>query len=264
MQSPHLFEAGMEKEIYLSPKVTIVTIAYNAAATIELTILSVLGQTYNNLEYIIIDGGSTDGTQQIIEKYRGKLAQYISEPDRGIADGFNKGIAMATGLWIGMINADDWYTPYAVETMMHNIGAYDDVCCGNIMLVGANGDERVKKSKVSWLNFGMYIMHPTCFIKKEVYNQVGGYDTGLKIAMDFDMFLRIKRNGFKIKQVDEVIAYMRLDGVSNDTVKMHNEELNVMRRHLNGLSYWGSYLFNYLNRLRWRFFYKDPLRNLAN
>ncbi|WP_184547386.1 glycosyltransferase family 2 protein [Mucilaginibacter sp. FT3.2] len=254
----------MGREIYLSPKVTIVTIAYNAVATIEVTILSVLRQTYNNLEYIVIDGGSTDGTQKIIEKYRGKLAQYISEPDNGIADGFNKGIAMATGSWIGMINADDWYTPNAVEIMMRAVTGYDDVCCGNIMLVGANGVERAKKSKVSWLNFGMYIMHPTCFIKTEVYRQLGGYDTGLKIAMDFDMFLRIKRNGFKIKHVDEVIAYMRLDGISNDTVKMHNEELSVMRRHLNGLSYLSSYLFNYLNRLRWRFFYKDPLRTMAN
>jgi glycosyltransferase involved in cell wall biosynthesis len=254
----------MEKQLYLSPKVTIITIAYNAAATIELTILSVLGQTYENLEYIIIDGGSTDGTQKIIEKYKGKVTKYVSEPDKGIADGFNKGIAMATGRWIGMINADDWYKPNAVEVMMHNISQHDDVCCGNIMLVGSNDFERQKKSKVSWLNFGMYIMHPTCFIKKEVYREVGGYDTGLKIAMDFDMFLRIKRKGFKIRHIDEVVAYMRLDGVSNDTVKMHREELSVMRRHLNGLNYYCSYLFNYLNRLRWRYFYKDPLRNLAN
>ncbi len=254
----------MEKQLYLSPKVTIITVAYNAVATIEFTILSVLNQTYDNLEYIIVDGGSTDGTQAVIEKYKDRLARYISEPDNGIADGFNKGIAMATGRWIGMINADDWYTPNAVELMMHNIAPPDDVCCGNIMLVGANGFERAKKSKVSWLNFGMYIMHPTCFIKTEVYRQVGGYDTSLKIAMDFDMFLRIKRNGFRIKHVNQVVAYMRLGGVSNDTVKMHHEELNVMRRHLTGLSYFNSCLFNYLNRLRWKYFYKDPLRTLAN
>jgi glycosyltransferase len=148
--------------------------------------------------------------------------------------------------------------------MMHSVNKQDDVCCGNIMLIGSNGVERNKKSKVGWLNFGMYIMHPTCFVKKEVYSQVGGYDTGLKIAMDFDFFLRIKNNGFKIKYVDEVVAYMRLDGVSNDAVKMHKEELSVMRRHLKGLSYFNSYLFNYLNRLRWRYFYKDPLRTLAN
>ncbi|WP_183561341.1 glycosyltransferase family 2 protein [Mucilaginibacter sp. SP1R1] len=247
-----------------TPKVTIITVVYNAVATIEDTILSVINQTYTNLEYIIVDGGSTDGTQKIVDKYRDKIARFVSEPDKGIADGFNKGIAMATGSWIGMINADDWYAHDAVEVMMKNGSAKDDVRCGNIMLIGKNGFVRGKKSKVSWLNFGMYIMHPTCFIKKEVYQAVGKYDTVLKIAMDFDMFLRIKYHGFKIKYIDHNVAYMRADGVSSDTVKMHHEELAVMRRHLKGVSYFNSLTFNYLNRLRWRYFYKDPLRTQLN
>jgi glycosyltransferase involved in cell wall biosynthesis len=247
-----------------SPKVTIITVVYNAVATIEDTILSVINQTYANIEYIIVDGGSTDGTLKIIDMYRERIARFISEPDKGIGDGFNKGIAMATGDWIGMINADDWYALNAVEVMINNGSPKDDVRCGNIMLIGKNGFERPKKSKVGWLNFGMYIMHPTCFIRKEVYQQTGKYDTGLKIAMDFDMFLRIKYNGFKISHIDEIVAYMRMDGVSNDTVKMHREELAVMRRHLKGLSYFNSWLFNYLNRLRWKYFYKDPLRTQVN
>lgn len=246
------------------PKVTIITVVYNAEATIEDTILSVINQTYTNLEYIIVDGRSTDGTIKIINRYLERISRFVSEPDKGIADGFNKGIAMATGDWIGMINADDWYTLNAVELMMNNCSAKDDVCCGNIMLVGKNGFVQGKKSKISWLNFGMYIMHPTCFIKKEVYQKVGMYDTSLKIAMDFDMFLRIKYNGFKIKYFDETVAYMRADGVSSDTVKMHREELAVMRRHLRGMSYMSSWLFNYLNRLRWKYFYKDPLRTQLN
>ena len=243
-----------------TPKVTIITVSFNARSTIEDTILSVLGQTYANLEYIIVDGGSTDGTLEIIEKYKDRITKFISEPDKGIADGFNKGIAMATGDWIGMINADDWYTANAVELMMSNGTAGDDVRCGNIMLVGDNGFERIKKSKVSWLNFGMYIMHPTCFIKKEVYQRVGKYDIRLKIAMDFDMFLRIKSKGFKIKYIDELIAYMRTAGVSSDVVKMHKEELAVMHSNLGGLAYIGSWIFNHMNRLRWHFFYKDPFR----
>ncbi|MDN5288726.1 MAG: glycosyltransferase [Mucilaginibacter sp.] len=243
-----------------TPKVTIITVVYNARATIEDTILSVLRQTYANLEYIIIDGGSTDGTLEIIGRYQEKITHFISEPDKGIADGFNKGIAMATGDWIGMINADDWYALNAVELIIGKGAADDDVRCGNIMLIGNNGFERIKKSKVSWLNFGMYIMHPTCFIKKEVYQRVGKYDIRLKIAMDFDMFLRIKSKGFKIKYIDELIAYMRTAGVSNDVVKMHKEELAVMHSNLDGPAYWGSWLFNYMNRLRWRFFYKDPFR----
>jgi glycosyltransferase len=246
------------------PKVTIITVVYNAQATIEDTIVSVLNQTYPNLEYIIVDGGSTDGTLHIIKKYEDRITRFVSEPDKGIADGFNKGIAMATGEWIGMINADDWYALNAVEVMMNNVADDADVCCGDIILIGENGFERSKKSKVSWLNFGMYIMHPTCFIKKEVYQRVGKYDTGLKIAMDFDMFLRIKRKGFNIKYINATVAYMRTAGVSSDTVKMHHEELAVMRRHLKGLRYFNSLVFNYLNRLRWRYFYKDPLRTQLN
>lgn len=247
-----------------TPRVSIITVVYNAVATIEDTIQSVINQTYRNIEYIIVDGGSTDGTLNVVNKYLEHIARFISEPDKGIADGFNKGIALATGDWIGMINADDWYAPHAVAVMMNNGSAKDDVRCGNIMLIGKNGFEREKKSKVSWLNFGMYIMHPTCFIRKEVYRQTGKYDVSLKIAMDFDMFLRIKYSGFKIAHIDETVAYMRMDGVSNDTVKMHHEELAVMRRHLRGLSYFNSWMFNYLNRLRWKYFYKDPLRTQLN
>lgn len=254
----------MQKQLYNPVKVSIITVVYNAVNTIEHTIQSVINQGYSSLEYIIIDGGSTDGTLEIIEKYRKFINRFISEPDKGIGDGFNKGIALATGEWIGMINADDWYAPNVIEKMMAGITTNDNVCCGNIMLLGKNGFAREKKSKVSWLNFGMYIMHPTCFVRKNVYQIVGGYDTGLRIAMDFDMFLRIKRKGFSIKYIDVLVAYMRTDGVSRDVIKMHREELAVMRRHLPGLTYIGSWLFNYMNRLRWKFFYKDPFRSPVN
>lgn len=244
-------------------KVSIITTVFNAVKTIEQTIRSILAQTYPNIEYIIVDGGSTDGTLAIIEKYKYCLSGFISEPDKGIADGFNKGIGMATGDWIGMINADDWYAPNAVELVMQNASYKDDIICGNIMLIGNNGYQRGKKSKVSWLNLGMYIMHPTCFVRREVYKHTGLYDTSLKIAMDFDMYLRIRNEGFTIKYIDELITYMRADGVSSNVTKMFREELAVMRRHLRGLTLLCSWTFNYLNRLRWRYFYKDPFRTTA-
>jgi glycosyltransferase involved in cell wall biosynthesis len=252
------------EQVYKPEKVTIITVVYNAVNTIEDTIKSVINQTYKNIEYIIVDGGSTDGTLEIIEKYRSRIDSFISEPDKGIGDGFNKGISMASGEWIGMINADDWYATDAVDNIMHGVSKDDYVCCGNIRLIGGNGAERDKKSKVSWLNFGMYIMHPSCFVRNCVYRQVGKYDISLKIAMDFDMFLRIKGYGYHIRYVDMMVAYMRMGGVSNNTVKMHREELKVMRRHLHGFDYLLSSLFNYLNRLRWRYFYKDPLREPIN
>jgi glycosyltransferase involved in cell wall biosynthesis len=243
---------------YLIPKVSIITVVYNAVDTIENTIQSVIEQTYPNIEYIVIDGGSTDGTMEVINRYKDRISKIVSERDKGIADAFNKGIALATGDWIGMINADDWYAYNAVERIIMSVTSNDVICCGNLILIGKNGYAECKKSKVSWLNFGMYIMHPTCFVRKEVYRNVGLYDTTLKIAIDFDMFLRIKAAGYRIKYIKEMLAFMHTGGVSSDVVTMHHEELTVMRRHLRSLSYLASASFNYLNRLRWRFFYDSP------
>ncbi|GGH19251.1 glycosyltransferase family 2 protein [Mucilaginibacter phyllosphaerae] len=247
----------METFYNLPAKVTIVTTVYNAVDTIETTILSVINQTYPNIEYVIVDGGSTDGTLNIINKYRDQIAWHISEPDKGIADGFNKGIARATGEWIGMINGDDWYTLNAVELMMERVSTADNICCGNIMLMGGNGHQRIKKSKVSWLNFGMFVMHPTCFVRREVYRQIGQYDTFFKIAMDFDMFLRMKQRGYKIKYINELVVYMRTGGASADVNKMHKEEMAVMRRHLAYPAYLISLLFKQLDIIRWKYFYRD-------
>jgi glycosyltransferase involved in cell wall biosynthesis len=252
------------KKIAYQPKVSIITTVFNAAGTIERTVMSVLRQSYTNIEYIIVDGGSTDGTVELIEQYKDRGVCIISGPDDGIGDGFNKGIRMATGEWIGLINADDWYTLGAVEAVMSSISDKDEVCCGNIGLTGNNGYYRVKKSKVAWLNFGMYIMHPSCFIRKDVYNRIGLYDTKLKIAMDFDLFLRIRRAGIRITYIDELIACMGPGGASSDIKKMHREELRVMRRHLALPELTASAVFNYLNRLRWRFFYRDPFVSKPN
>lgn len=246
------------KVINTLPKVSIVTTVYNAVATIEDTIRSVERQTYPNIEYIVVDGGSTDGTQEIIARHWDRIDKFISEPDKGIADGFNKGISMASGDWIGLINADDWYADDAIETMVRHVTNDDYVYCGNVMLLGPNGYSHVKKSKVGWLNLGMYVMHPTCFVRPVVYRQVGTYDLSLPVAMDYDMFLRIKRRGFPIKYADELVTYMRTGGNSSDPGKAMDDELVVMRRHLAPLDYATSITFNYLNRLRWRLFYKDP------
>ncbi|AMR33975.1 hypothetical protein A0256_22265 [Mucilaginibacter sp. PAMC 26640] len=247
----------MDTQNSIPAKVTIVTTVYNAVHTIETTIRSVINQTYPNIEYVIIDGGSTDGTLNVINKYKNKIAQVVSEPDQGIADGFNRGIARATGQWIGMINGDDWYAPNAVELMMGAVNPGDNICCGNIMLIAGNGYQRIKRSSVNRLNFGMYVMHPTCFVRREVYQQIGQYDCFFKIAMDFDMFLRMKRAGYKIKYVDALIAYMRAGGASADVDSMHQEELSVMRRNLSYPAFLVSLLYKRMDIIRWNFFYKD-------
>jgi len=109
------FQTLMDKKL---PVVSIITIVYNGVRHIEDTIKSVITQTYPNIEYIIIDGNSTDGTQEVIKRYEHKIARWISEKDRGISDAFNKGIAMASGALIGMINADDWYEPDAIASVV--------------------------------------------------------------------------------------------------------------------------------------------------
>jgi len=236
------------KEEKLNYKITIITIVYNSAQTLEQCIISVLGQTYQNIEYVVIDGGSTDGSIDIIKKYEHKVSKWISEKDAGIADGFNKGIKLATGDLIGIINADDWFESDAVETIVGNLNN-SQVYCGNINLVSEKGDIIVRKSKVSWLNYGMYVMHPSVFVKRTVYESVGLFDVNLKIAMDFDLFLRIKKKGYNICYIDKVIANMRTGGKSSDTVSMHKEELAVMKAHLSLGQYILSALFNYANRI---------------
>ena len=115
------------------PVISIITITYNGEKHIEQTIQSVLGQTYPNIQYIIIDGGSTDQTLSIIKKYEQKLYYWVSEKDKGISDAFNKGIAKATGEIVGIINADDWYEPAALEQVAARMGDAD-VCFGDLQL----------------------------------------------------------------------------------------------------------------------------------
>jgi glycosyltransferase involved in cell wall biosynthesis len=234
--------------------VSIITIVYNSDKTLENTIKSVLQQTYPNIEYVLIDGASTDDSLSIIKKYE-KSLKWISEPDKGISDAFNKGIRMCTGDLIGIINADDWYQNDAVETIVKHFNEQYDIYCGNINLID-NSDNifKLKKSKVGYLNLGMHIMHPSVFVTKRVYEKAGLFDIKYKIAMDYDMLLRIKKSGFKFKYIDHPIANMRLTGASADVRKMHAEELQVMQTNLSGWSYILGCLSNYTNRMLYHFF----------
>lgn len=200
------------------PLITIITVSYNAVKTIEDTIVSVLGQTYNNIEYIIIDGGSTDGTLDIIKKYQDKITYWVSEPDKGIYDAMNKGIAKANGELIGIINADDWYELNAIE---QSVEIYKqerfDVLYGNMNFLRRKGyilkitpPENIKKIKKK-----MIICHPSCFITKNAYNKWGLYDKSFKIAADYDLLLRYYIKGAIFKKVNFLIANFREGGVSS-------------------------------------------------
>ena len=197
-----------------TPLVSIITIVFNGELHLEQTIKSVLEQTYYNIEYIIIDGGSTDGSVSIIKKYSDKLAYWISEKDEGISDAFNKGIAKATGGIVGLINADDWYEPNAVETVIKTIENYD-VLYGRLALWKSGKQDVIFTGDHQHLIKEMTINHPTVFVKRYCYLEDGLFDTRYKYAMDYDFVLRLFINARRFKYTPHVLANMRWEGLSD-------------------------------------------------
>ncbi|CAM3516936.1 glycosyltransferase family 2 protein [Pontibacter korlensis] len=194
--------------------VSIITIVYNGEKYLEQTIRSVLGQSYKNIQYIIIDGGSTDGSIEIIRKYESQIAIWISEPDRGISDAFNKGIALATGDLIGILNADDWYEPEAVSKMVAHFKP-DSVLHGNTQYWNENGSRAHQaKPNLDILPLEMSLNHPTVFVSKNLYKRYGVFDLNYKLAMDYQLLLRFYAAGVKFIHIDDIVTNMRLGGVS--------------------------------------------------
>jgi glycosyltransferase involved in cell wall biosynthesis len=198
------------------PLVTIVTVVYNNALHLEQTIESVLGQTYSNIEYLIIDGGSTDGTIGIIERYDYRIAYWVSEADNGISDAFNKGIAASHGEIIGILNSDDWYEEDAVACAveaMGNRGA--DIVYGMLR----TWDSDLKSEEVSadheLLEREMSLNHPAVFATRAAYEKVGLYRTDFRYAMDYEWLLRAKKTGLTFISIDKCLANMRVEGISN-------------------------------------------------
>lgn len=210
----------------LSCKVSIITVVYNGAGTIEQTIKSVLGQTYKNIEYIIIDGASTDGTQQIVEKYVDKIAYYVSEKDEGLYYAMNKGIGKATGEIIGIINSDDWYDINAVKNIVGLFSKKDaEVVYGNTIVVAEDGTKKKNKAGVlQTLWYAAPFRHPSVFVKKSTYEQFGVFDINYLVASDYDLLLRFYSENVRFEYIDEVIAYFRMGGLSTVGRKTGSEE----------------------------------------
>ena len=205
-------------------KITIITVCYNSEKTIKDTLESVLSQTYNNYEYLIIDGKSSDNTLKIIQEYEkkfnGKL-KYVSEKDTGLYNAMNKGIKMASGDVIGIINSDDILTHENVfQKIIDNIKDVDGVYSNLLMLdENLNKPYRLFKSKNVSKKFGWHMPHPTLYLKKEVYDQYGLFNEKYKIAADLDFMLRIIRSNLKLKYVDDYFVYMRSGGASTNGLK---------------------------------------------
>lgn len=201
-----------------NPLISIITISFNSIKTIERTILSVLNQTYKNIEYIIIDGGSTDGTVDIIKKYSDRISYWVSEKDEGISDAFNKGILASHGEIIGIINSDDWYENDALETIINlDNKNHADFYIGalkywnnNKYIIEYPDPEYQKK-----IYYRMtHINHPASFIKRKTYNDVGLFNTKYKYVMDRDLFIRISKCNKRGIFTNKIISNMLSGGVS--------------------------------------------------
>jgi len=224
-------------------KVSIITIVYNNQNCIEDCIQSVQNQIFTNIEHIVIDGGSTDGTQFKIEPYKKKLAYYISEKDNGLYDALNKGIKMATGDIIGILHSDDVF--YNNDTVFNVVTAFEssksDLVYANGMYVekaNTNLVKRIYKSKhfkKRYLSFGWIPLHTTIYVKKEVFEQFGYYDESYSIASDYEISLRwFKNKAIKKYFLDKWVVKMRLGGKST-TVKLQKkksyEDLEIIKKY---------------------------------
>lgn len=198
-------------------KISIITVVYNGAKTIEQTIRSVLGQSYKNIEYIIIDGMSTDGTQEVIEKYIDSIACFISEKDDGLYDAMNKGLRRVTGDIVGIINSDDWYDEKAFEKIVDRFEEKEaDIVYGDLVSIFPDGQEK-RNSGVPLENmwFQMAVMHPTAFVKKNIYERIGHYNTTYKISSDYDFLLKCYSQKLRFEYINEIIAFFRVGGLSS-------------------------------------------------
>lgn len=202
----------------MSVKVSIITVCYNSAATIRKTIESVLRQTYGNIEYIIVDGASKDETLSIIKEYSsvfGERLKIISEPDKGIYDAMNKGIRMAVGILIGILNSDDFYEPMAVEQMVNAMTDEKYQILYGFVRSLKNGQEYcIERHSYKFLQDGM-IEHPACFVTKAVYDDFGCFDTQYISVADYDFMLRMRRiEAIRFYPIDHLITNFALGGMS--------------------------------------------------
>lgn len=223
-------------------KVSLITVCYNSERTIEDTLKSISGQTYKDIEYIVIDGGSTDSTCSIIEKYSSHIAIYKSEKDKGLYDAMNKGVLLATGDIVGILNSDDVYeNENVISEVVDNFSADVDAVFSDLVIVDKDNLDRVERYYSSsyfskkLIRFGLMLPHPTFFVRKKYYNELGLYDTSLPVAADFDLILRFVMSGLKLKRINNVLVRMRNGGKSNggiaSRVKQNIEVMEACRKN---------------------------------
>ena len=231
-------------------KVSVITATWNSGATLRDTIESVLRQSYPNIEHIIVDGGSTDNTMALVQKYESRYngrLHYNSEPDKGLYDAMNKGIRMATGDVVGILNSDDYYTSDDVlEKVVENMNFRDvDAIYGDVHYVNASDLTKCVRYYSSkpfcrcWMRLGFMPAHPSFYCRREVYMKYGLFDYSYKVAADFENLLRliyVKR--IRVAYIPKDFVTMRIGGASSSGIRSHKR---IMRDHLRALKANGVY-----------------------
>ncbi|MEY2922732.1 MAG: hypothetical protein RL108_1358 [Bacteroidota bacterium] len=238
-------------------KISIITVVYNNERTINDALESVLEQTYENIEYVIIDGNSKDKTVSIIKEYESKLGFFVSEQDSGLYDAMNKGINACTGEVIGILNSDDLYQDFdVISDVMENFinDPKLDILYGDLVYVKSNDTNKVVrnwKSKEYYARFfenANVPPHPSLFVRSNVYKEAGFFDLDYKLAADYEFMLRVfKKYNFKTKYINRLITKMRLGGATNQSFS------NIVNQNKEILKAWknnGLYAPFYLMPLR--------------
>ena len=225
-------------------KVSLITVSYNAASVIQTCIESVLAQDYPDIEYLIIDGASMDGTVELVQSYGDRITRFVSEPDKGIYDAMNKGIQLGTGDIVGLLNADDLYAnDQIISRVVQEFQSKQvDTVYGDLVYIQDNNLDQIVRYfpgvdfHPNKLRKGMMPPHPTFFVKRELYEQFGMFDTQYKIVADFDLMVRLfHTHQVSYSYIPEVLVKMRSGGASTQGIKstltINQEMLHSCRSH---------------------------------
>lgn len=241
-------EGPMQNTLPVRPKLTLITATFNCVRTLAEAFDSLDRQSYNNIEHVVIDGGSTDGTLALIQaRARAGLCVYVSEPDAGIYDALNKGVRKARGDVIGFLHADDLFNDSAVLEDVARAFRDDqtDVVYGDLVYVDALDTNKVvrywrsRPFQKRLLRWGWMPPHPTCFMRSRIYEECGKFDASFRIAGDYEHILRVfSRSGLKSIYLPRVMVQMRVGGVSNrslrNVLRKMSEDWSALRRHHQG------------------------------
>lgn len=227
-------------------KISLITVTYNSGKTVRDTLESVLRQTYFDTEYIIVDGASTDNTMDLIRQYAPRFnrrIRYVSEPDRGLYDAMNKGIRMATGEVVGILNSDDLFAEAtALEKIINCFLRHPetDAVYADLYYVASQDTDRVIRhwisGKRSSFRKGWHPAHPTFYVRREVYQRYGLFDPDFKLAADFELMLRfIEKNNIRLVYLPEPLVRMRLGGATSknltNIIRGNKECIEAFKKH---------------------------------